>query len=403
MSILLSLPHSLFPLIAIALSLTTIFLLDKARPLSLPEFRYSSIDGLRGYLAFFVFIHHSSVWHGYIHTHEWAAPESHLYRYFGTGSVMVFFMVTAFLFFGRLLDAKKNKVAVDWTHLYISRVMRISPLFLFSTALAFIVSGYVYNWLFNSSLQAILKNLLYTLGMGLFGAPVVDSFIENGLNAPIMAGVLWTLPYEWVFYLCLPLIAILLGQKLSKYIFLLPLLAIWYLVRHDLSLVRSYPFLSGVLAAVLVRTNIKNYLKGWISASLVLLLLIFSIINFGDPFSFFPLAALTCFFCVAASGNTFFGILNLRVSRLLGEISYSIYLLHGIVLFFLIRIVLGDSKVSTLSIDVYWLYIILCIPALIMLCYFTFLNIEKPCINLTSSLCKKLKLYVSRIYLPTQS
>jgi peptidoglycan/LPS O-acetylase OafA/YrhL len=392
-----NLPSLLFPLAATGLSLITIFLLDKFVHLSLPKFRYSSIDGLRGYLAFFVFLHHSYIWYGYIHTHEWVLPDSHLYRYFGTGSVMVFFMITAFLFFGRLLDAKKNKVAVDWVHLYISRVMRISPLFLFSTALAFFVSGYTYNWLFNSALQKVLTNLLYTLGMGLFEAPVLDSFVEHGLSAPIMAGVLWTLPYEWIFYLCLPAIALLLGSKSSKYIFLLPILAIWYLLRHDLNLVKAYPFLSGLLVAILVRTNIKNYLSGSISAILSLLLLVFSIVKFDDPLGFIPLAILTYFFCVVASGNSFFGILNLRVSRLLGEISYSIYLLHGITLFIFIRLVLGDSEATALSMNAYWLCIALCIPVLIAVCYFTFLRIEKPCINLSSIISKKLKLNLSRI------
>jgi peptidoglycan/LPS O-acetylase OafA/YrhL len=381
----------LLPLIATSISLATIFLLDKVAPLSLPEFRYSSIDGLRGYLAFFVFLHHSYIWHGYIHTHEWVLPDSHLYRYFGTGSVMVFFMITAFLFFGRLLDAKKNRAAVDWTYLYISRVMRISPLFLFSTVLAFIVSGYTYDWLFNNDLQKVLKSIFLTLGMGLFGAPVVDSFIQSGLSAPVMAGVLWTLPYEWVFYLVLPVIALLLGLKPSQYLFLLPLLAIWYLFRHDLSVDKAYPFFSGLLAAILVRTNIKNILDGWVAASLAILLLVFCVINFSDPFRFAPLAILTYFFCVVASGNTFFGILNLRVSRLLGEISYSIYLLHGIVLFILIRLVLGDSEAISLNLNAYYLCIALCIPVLIVFCYFTFLRIEKPCINQSITLNKKLR------------
>lgn len=383
-------PPLFLPLIATAMSLGTIFLLDKVVPLSLPKFRYSSIDGLRGYLAFFVFLHHSYIWYGYIHTHEWVMPDSYLYRYFGTGSVMVFFMITAFLFFGRLLDVKKNKVAVDWIHLYISRVMRISPLFLFSTALAFIVSGYTYHWLFNSSLQKVLKHALFTLGMGLFDAPVVDSFIENGLGGPVMAGVLWTLPYEWVFYLSLPVIAFLLGLKSSKYIFLLPLLAIWYLFRHDLSLIKAYPFLGGFLAAILVRTNLKNFLTGWISASLTILLLAFSIINFGDLNEFFPLAVLTCFFCVVASGNTFFGLLTLRVSRLLGEISYSIYLLHGIILFILVRLVLGDSVATALSMNAFWLCILICVPILILFCYLTFSILEKPCIKLGTILSRKI-------------
>lgn len=382
------------PIIAIGLALVTTFLLNKTAPLSLPTFRYTSIDGLRGYLAFFVFLHHSFIWHGYIQTGVWGnwdSPNAHLYRYFGSGSVMIFFMITAFLFFGRLLDAKKNKMPVDWLYLYTSRVLRISPLFLFVSFVAFIVSGYACDWKLDYGFAEILKRALLTFGMGLFGTPIVDIFIPQGIGGPVTAGALWTLPYEWIFYFMLPAFAFLLRLRSSKYILIIPALAIWYLFLYKLPRVPANAFLSGMLVAILVRTNCQKFLVGKFSAALATVLIIFSILTFEDPFSFYPLLILTFLFSVVASGNTFFGILNLSVSRAMGEISFGIYLIHGILLFLLTRIILGDAQSIALSEGSYWLCILICVPILITMSYLTFTTIERPCMKLSLSLSEKIR------------
>ena len=51
-------------------------------------------------------------------------------------------------------------------------------------------------------------------------------------------------------------------------------------------------------------------------------------------------------FYLVASGNSFFGLLTFRPMMLLGRISYSIYLLHGIVLLFAYRL-LDSSKLMS--------------------------------------------------------
>ena len=49
------------------------------------------------------------------------------------------------------------------------------------------------------------------------------------------------------------------------------------------------------------------------------------------------------------SGNTLFGLLTCRPSRLLGLLSYSIYLLHSLVLFLLSRLVNHFTELAGLS------------------------------------------------------
>jgi hypothetical protein len=48
-----------------------------------PQGRYVSIDGLRGYLAFGVFIHHIPVWYAYSRTRVWEVPQSGPYTNLG--------------------------------------------------------------------------------------------------------------------------------------------------------------------------------------------------------------------------------------------------------------------------------------------------------------------------------
>ena len=67
---------------------------------SIKSYKYSSIEGLRGFLAFFVFIHHYGIWYHYIHTGEWRSFENiSLFQHFGGTSVRFFFLITGFLFF----------------------------------------------------------------------------------------------------------------------------------------------------------------------------------------------------------------------------------------------------------------------------------------------------------------
>ena len=65
-----------------------------------PPAAYAAIDGLRGYLALMVFVHHGAVWWGYLHTGQWRPPPSRLMNNLGEGSVALFFMITALLFGG---------------------------------------------------------------------------------------------------------------------------------------------------------------------------------------------------------------------------------------------------------------------------------------------------------------
>lgn len=117
--------------------------------------RNVSIDGLRGFLAFFVFLHHGSIWYVYVRQQEWVSPASNLYRHLGDTSVALFFMITAFLFTTKVLDSQSRPV--DWARLYISRVMRLFPLYAVAVAILFVMVAVLTGWTIEVPLGELAK------------------------------------------------------------------------------------------------------------------------------------------------------------------------------------------------------------------------------------------------------
>ncbi|MGJ0580618.1 acyltransferase family protein, partial [Xenorhabdus bovienii] len=72
------------------------FIFNKFYPQDIHQHgKYNSIDGLRGFLAILVFIHHSGIWFFYINNNEWDIPDSVLMNNIGKLGVSLFFMITA--------------------------------------------------------------------------------------------------------------------------------------------------------------------------------------------------------------------------------------------------------------------------------------------------------------------
>ena len=68
--------------------------------------RYAAVDGLRGFLALGVFLTHLFLTHRFIETGLWEPPTSRLYALLGAVGVSAFFMLTGFLFWGKLLRSR---------------------------------------------------------------------------------------------------------------------------------------------------------------------------------------------------------------------------------------------------------------------------------------------------------
>ena len=76
---------------------------------------------------------------------------------------------------------------------------------------------------------------------------------------------------------------------------------------------------------------------------------LFLILQFSSSYSIFCKLLITIVFTIIALGNTFFGVLNTITLKFLGEISYSTYLLHCIILFVIGYYVIGLENLKYYS------------------------------------------------------
>ena len=96
-----------------------------------PGLRHATIDGIRGYLAIAVLCHHFLIAWIFFQTGVWAKPPVTVVANLGPVAVCLFFMVTAFLFYGKLTQ----RHALAWSSLYRGRLLRLTPMYFVSVSL----------------------------------------------------------------------------------------------------------------------------------------------------------------------------------------------------------------------------------------------------------------------------
>ncbi|MFJ2687982.1 acyltransferase family protein [Pseudomonas sp. NPDC087342] len=375
------------PLIALAaylLAIVTAALLLRAVPKIARhlqhsgESRYGSIDGLRGYLAFGVFVHHSIITWIFLRTGIIDFPPSNFYSQLGQGSVALFFMITGFLFWSRLLAQGRNH---DWLAFAVSRLFRLYPLYLPLMVIVFVSVFYLQNWELKDSGVRLAGQILAWLT---FDRPDVNQYHQTGM---LISNVTWTLGYEVFFYLALPLagmVFIYRGNWLQVVLCLIGIYALYQVVGWEHSLKKHFlaSFLGGIGAAYWVR---RPQLVAWsqtrLAGIIALIALAIAFTAYSRAFSLMPLLLLSVFFVIVASGHTLFGALKPRSIRWLGEISYSTYLLHGFLIWVMVQRLPHILPIDTRETWVFLPMMALCACLLIIISSLTFLYIEKPGIN----------------------
>lgn len=366
-----------FPLVLVFLALATVWLLDKWRPLQLhATARISSIDGLRGYLALGVFMHHSSLWFFYLKYGKWEFPAPSIDTHFGEISVALFFMITGFLFTSKLRKAAPE--GIDWLRLYTARVLRIAPL-----------------WLVVKVLVVMTAWLIRRLTLDSGNPAHLPSTASTGL---MTAGVTWTLYYEWLFYCALPWLALLLRKKPTVAWLVCNAVVIALIGWDRLASIHSWMFVGGMLTAWLAPLQPLRRFACSAWGSLCALALVVGVATgFDSANACLPTLLLTAAFVLIAAGASLFGLLNVRLSRVLGEITFSIYLLHGFVLFIAFRFALGLHHASALDSATHWILIAGLTPVLITLSYLSFRYIEAPAMHTTNAATARLQALSTRV------
>ena len=370
--------HPLFFIIILGIayiSAATILYFYKPIPISNQNI---SIEGLRGFLGVSVFIHHCSIWHQFINTGSWEAPKSNLYNQLGQTSVVLFFMITCYLFLSKLINSKDK--TFNWASFFKSRLLRIVPMYFFVVLLIIVIIGICSFHQKESALNLFL-NIVNWLFFTINKSPNINNFSYTNL---IISCVNWSLPFEWLFYLTFPILGLLLLKEKPKKIYLwTSLISIGYFfyVGKLISSPNSY-FIGGAIAPFCIKYNwyldiLKNKFSDYIIFICLLLICFFETAN-----NFLCMLLITIVFTLIAVGNTFFGVLESKKIHFLGQICYSIYLLHGIILFLTFYLGIGLENSKMLNPQKYCYIIFGLTPILIFLSYLGYTYIEKPFIYL---------------------
>ncbi len=383
----------LLTLIALFAAIATAYALARRYGTPHAQGRYTTIDGLRGYLAVFVFLHHAVIWHVYLHTGYWSVPPSHVYAHLGESSIQIFFMISAFLFCSKLLRGRET--GLDWERLFISRFLRLTPMYFVAVLLLFLIVAIVSGGTLKEPPLTLLWGMAQWLTFAMAGEPDLNGVPSTSL---ILAGIVWTLRYEWFFYLSLPLLALALRIRPPLPYLLLGLATVAGVVlwknpaSHHL-----LAFLGGIVAALLVRVEAFGRFARRHAASLVVLGIVgVTVAAFPSGHGNLPVLLLSVAFWLIAGGNTMFGLFVHPVSRFLGEMTYSIYLLHGIALYTFFTLLVGTETGRDFSSTTHSLLVVGLTPILIMASYATFRWIERPAMQRTDVLTDWLRTRLAR-------
>lgn len=349
-------------LLAAALAHTSAFYRERLAEAGASRFR--ELDGLRGFLALGVFGAHAVNMYTLHAEGEWAAGIAPFYGLTARAGVALFLMITAFLFWLRVL---RSKDGFDAGAFLVSRLWRLTPMYAMSVLMVLAVVAAASGFVPHAGPAQLARELRPWLSFGF-----METGTLNGVaDAHYTNAVYWTLAYEWMFYVALPFLALF-----ARWPGNVALLAAVLVFGSHSPIV--FNFLFGAVAATLVhRQALGRALDSPWLAPLPLGALVLYFMAPGMH-GLLQSAVLFAFFIFVVHGWSLFGLLRTRPAKVLGTISYSIYLTHCIALFVTVRAV--DSLVPVASLEplAYWLLAALAAAASVLLSACTYRYVEYP-------------------------
>lgn len=330
---------------------------------------YSGIHALRGLLALSVFLHHAAVSYWFVRAGTWGPPASHFFAQLGPASVTMFFFITGFLFWSRLMSSHDPLRLIPFLQ---GRARRLLPAYLTSLLAVIAVMTAQFGLHLRVTPAALVEQLCAWVTCGVLtsvpgGFPSIN---ENPSCVFIYARVFWSLRIEWAFYIALPLLAWFAVKR--RFVWLLPgcvaligcssvlaargLLTVVHLMDLPVSFA-FYLFSSfsvGIFAAYASKNwRVERLSRHWACtpAAIVLWLMVM----FAVPARQILIsAALAPIFLMIIYGNTFHGLLSSRFLSFAGTISYSVYVFHGVALYAITQTVNRIIPVQSMSATEYW-------------------------------------------------
>lgn len=339
--------------------------------------RRKNLDGLRFFLSVFVVFHHYGLSYFYFEGKGWALGNLSDYPVnlrLGSAAVMLFFILSGYLFYGMKPER--------WDLFYFKRFLRIVPIFVVSSLCCIAIAGYARRH--NLDFTDFRYTILFWFDGGVTGEkPGVLGMADATF---INASVTWTLFWEWALYFSLPLVVLLRDKTsplTSALICLFLSVYVVYGINSGYSVFLSC-FSCGFLARALVPSFSMTKLHCDLSATMCLVM---AFLFYNTPYSLYSLPVLALLFIFIVNGADLFGLLSHRAIVRLGEISYSIYLLHGIG-WFCMNYALKGSGLN-MDVKTYMVFSSFGFIAILLISAITYKYIEKPFIQLSMRSSKK--------------
>lgn len=332
-------------LYSIAIPFMVFYILTKASPLnklmsSESPGKYAYLDPIRGIAALLVFIHHSVMVFNQHVTGSFGPVGvfnyssllvRKVYIHFGQTSVMIFFMITGFLFFSKILSFDKP---LNVRIFFSSRVKRLLP----AMCSCFFLYALVCYTLRDQSNQASIINYLVSwFSFGFIGLPKLSDSIPGW---SVTAGVFWTLVLEWKFYILIPFFSTLIIGKRTAVIFFISVTTLIlylysknYYSEKDASIYLC--FMAGFGISLLNKYCghlLCNWIKSPVIALFCIIIYIFSFYYTIDSYNFIVTFSTFIVLTAVVFGNSYFGVLKLKALHWAGKSSYSIYIMHALIM-----------------------------------------------------------------------
>lgn len=337
----------------------------------------NSLDALRCFLAIAVVFHHFMFNYFYSTAGQWSIQGYNVNAFLGRFGVFMFFMVSGYLFSNIGINNIKW-----WITFFIKRFLRIAPMCLVSSILCIIIA-----FIYGDNKTVVYHDLIKWLDAGVLNYRPDLFGLEN--SDLINAGVTWTLRREWGLYFSLPLLALLIPQKKRKAAATVVAIVtyVWFCVfkssrieENNQMLLSIFFFAIGFLSKHLKsKTVTKIALNRKFQLLLTVALCLTAVA--GKPAAAPGIMFIAMLFIAICNGFTLFGLLNSKGAIRLGEISYSIYLIHGIVWYLMFKVTGATDFILLKSSMAFFVIIALAI--------FFYAKIEKPIYNLSKIREKK--------------
>jgi len=321
------------------------------------------MEGLRGLLAINIILCHAAEIYSYAHRGI-LFPMLEMEKQIGVLAVTYFFLMTGYLLWKGMLDNPQFSAR----RFLRGRFFRLFPAYAVAITLVFCIALAKGGFHLRVAPLKFLATYIVWLGFGVLKAPPINGF---GNIALLGAGVMWTLQVDWIYYLIYPFLLWFSRRNWRLGLLIAVSVALYLPIKFYPGHLAGYGkrlqfFMSYYCTVILMGMLLANVKKQWpewawartraascVAVGVTLLVELCVPCHWGLKETLYVLLP----FVLCAYGNDFFGLFNTRVGLYLGRISYSVYLLHAIVLIAVMHLVVPHVAVAELPKYQYWMLI----------------------------------------------